>query len=304
MKFTRKEFLKTGALITSGVLLQGHKFFYPVQEKVSGFKLLRDNFGIYTERGGTIGWYVAKDSVAVIDSQFPETVKQFIAELQKKTTRKIDLFFNTHHHADHTGGNLYIKDFADKMIAHEQCVELQKKFYGSNPDAQQAYASTTFTDEWRQKIGKETVVAKYFGTAHTSGDVIIHFEKSNIAHVGDIVFNRTYPYIDANGGGSVASWIDTLEKVIKYYSKDTLFIFGHGAKNDLVSGSLNDVKAMKDLLSTLVDFVSKGMKNGKSKVEISLSTEIPGTEGWKERVAGMLRIDLEKVYDELNKNKL
>jgi glyoxylase-like metal-dependent hydrolase (beta-lactamase superfamily II) len=227
-----------------------------------------------------------------------------MAELQKKTDKRINLFFNTHHHSDHTGGNIYIKDFADKMIAHENCVALQKKSYGSNPNSQQVYADTTFTDEWRQKIGKETVVAKYFGPAHTGGDAVIHFEKANIAHAGDLVFNKTYPYIDANGGGSVASWITVLDMVSNYYSKDTLFIFGHGANNDLVTGSLDDVKAMNSLLSALIDFVSKEMKNGKNKLEISLSTDIPGTMGWKERVAGMLRITLEKVFDELNKNKL
>jgi hypothetical protein len=51
MKFTRKEFLKTGALITGGVLIQGHKFLYRAQEKVSGLKTIRDNIGIYIERG-------------------------------------------------------------------------------------------------------------------------------------------------------------------------------------------------------------------------------------------------------------
>lgn len=301
MKFTRKEFLKTGVLIAGGILIQGNKFFYSEPQKTVGFVTIRNNFGVYIERGGTIGWYAAKDEVVVIDSQFPETVNKFITELQKKTTRKIDLFFNTHHHSDHTAGNVYIKDFAKKMIAHENCIALQKKSYGSNSNTQQVYAGTTFTDEWKQKIGNETVVAKYFGPAHTGGDAVIHFEKANIAHAGDLVFNKTFPYIDANGGGSIASWIETLEKVVKYYSKDTLFIFGHGASNDLVTGSLSDVVAMKDLLLALVDFVSKGIKDGKNKVEISLSTDIPGTDGWKERVSGMLRINLEKVYDELNK---
>ena len=304
MKFTRKEFLKTGALITGGVLIQGHKFLYRAQEKVSGLKIIRDNVGIYIERGGTIGWYAGKDAVVVIDSQFPETAKNFIAELQKKTDKRINLFFNTHHHSDHTSGNIYIKDFADKMIAHEQCVELQKKSYGNDPTKLQIYADSIFKKEWREELGLETVSAKYFGPAHTGGDAVIHFEKANIAHVGDLVFNKTFPYIDANGGGSVASWITVLDKVSNYYSKDTLFIFGHGANNDLVTGSLDDVKAMNGLLSALIDFVSKEMKNGKNKLEISLSTDIPGTIGWKERVAGMLRITLEKVFDELNKNKL
>lgn len=301
MKFTRKEFLKAGAIITGGVLIQGHKFLFNSQEKVSGFKTIRENVGIYIERGGTIGWYAGEDAVVMIDSQYPDTAKNFITDLQKKTPRRIDRFFNTHHHGDHTSGNVFIKDFADKMIAHKQCIELQKKNYGNDPNKPQAYADLTFRKEWREELGVETVSAKYFGPAHTGGDAVIHFEKANIAHVGDLVFNKTFPYIDSNGGGSIVKWQGVVDSVAKYYSNDTLFICGHSASDDIIVATKSDLFSMRDYLSALVDFVSKEIKNGKTKEEIALAVAIPGFENLKERWNGARKMNLEKTYDELIK---
>lgn len=301
MKFTRKEFIKASSLIAGGLLLPGSNSFGGIFQKTTGnFKNLRDNLGIYTERGGTIGWYVSDDAVVVIDSQYPETAKNMLAGLQKKTPRKIDLLFNTHHHGDHTSGNIFLKDYAERIIAQENCKALQEKMYGSDSAKPQAYPNFTFKKEWNQEIGKETVSAKFFGAAHTGGDSVIHFQKTNVAHVGDLVFNRTYPVIDSNGGGSVEQWIKALERIINYYSKDTTFIFGHGASDEHVNGSMEDVIAMKNYLSALYEFVDKEMKRGKTKDQIASATEIPGFANLKERWVGARKMNLEKTFDELS----
>lgn len=301
MKFTRKEFLKASSLIAGGLLLPGSKNFGKMfQQSTGNFKNLRDNLGIYTERGGTIGWFISEDAFVVIDTQYPETAKNMLTGLQKKTSRKIDLLFNTHHHADHTSGNIYLKDFSERIIAQENCKALQEKSYGNDPTKPQAYPTATFKREWTQEIGKETVSAKFFGAAHTGGDSVVHFQKANVAHVGDLVFNRTYPFIDSNGGGSIANWPVVLERVINYYPKETTFIFGHGASDDLITGSLTDVIAMKDYISALVEFVSNEIKNGKNKEQVASANEIPGFGGLKERWAGARKMNLEKTFDELS----
>jgi hypothetical protein len=69
MKISRKQFLKSGALITGGILLSGHKYFLRNNEQPEGFKVIRDKIGIFSGRGGTMGWFVDKDSVIVVDSQ-------------------------------------------------------------------------------------------------------------------------------------------------------------------------------------------------------------------------------------------
>jgi cyclase len=302
MNLTRKEFLKASSLIAGGLLLPGtNNFGKMFQQSTGNFKNLRDNLGIYTERGGTIGWFISEDAFVVIDTQYPDTAKNMLTGLQKRTSRKIDLLFNTHHHGDHTSGNIYLKDFSERIIAQENCKALQEKAYGNDPAKPQAYPTATFKKEWTQEIGKETVSAKFFGAAHTGGDSVIHFQKANVAHVGDLVFNRTFPFIDSNGGGSVAAWPVVLERVINYYSKETTFIFGHGATDELATGSMTDVIAMKNYLSALVEFVSGEIKNGKTKEQIASANEIPGFADLKERWSGARKMNLEKTFDELSK---
>ena len=300
MNLTRKEFLKASSLLAGGLLLPGSKNFGRVfQQSTGNFKNLRDNIGIYTEKGGTIGWFLSQDAFVVIDTQYPDSAKNMLTGLQKKTSRNIDLLFNTHHHGDHTSGNIYLKDFAERIIAQENCKALQEKAYGGDPAKPQAYPTATFKKEWTQEIGKETVSAKFFGAAHTGGDSVVHFQNANVAHVGDLVFNRTYPFIDSNGGGAIVNWPKVLENIIKYYPKDTTFVFGHGATDEFVTGSMNDLVAMKNYLAALVEFVSGEIKAGKTKEQIASAAEIPGFGDLKERREGMRKMNLEKTFDEL-----
>lgn len=300
MKLTRKDFLKTGALFTGGLLLPGFKFFNPFQEQSYKFTTIRNNIGIFTERGGTIGWYASNDGLVVIDSQYPETAKNLLEGLKQRSPRKIDILFNTHHHGDHTAGNLFLKDYANKIVAHENCKALQEKNYGGNPEKPQVYPSAIFTSTWGEDIGKEKVVARYFGPAHTGGDSVVHFEKSNIAHMGDLVFNKTFPFIDPNGGGSIQQWAVTLEKILKYYDNDTKFIFGHSIADEFLIGSKKDVSNMRDYLTSLIEFVSGEIKKGRSKEEIAAAASIPGFEEMKERWQGARKMNLERAYDELS----
>ncbi|MBM4172674.1 MAG: MBL fold metallo-hydrolase [Ignavibacteria bacterium] len=301
MKLTRKQFLKSGALITGGLILPGFKFYNPFQEQTYQFTTIRNNIGIFTERGGTIGWYATNDALVVIDSQYPETAKNLVVGLKQKTSRKIDLLFNTHHHGDHTAGNLYLKDFANKIVAHENCKVFQEKAYGGNPEKPQAYPTATFSNSWSEDIGKDKVTARYFGAAHTGGDSVIHFENANIAHVGDLVFNQTYPFIDPNGGGAVKLWPEVLEKIAAHFDNDTTFIFGHSISNDLLIGKRQDLLAMKNYLNILVEFVEKEIKAGKTKEEIGAAAEIPGYADLKERWQGARKMNLDRTYDELIK---
>ena len=76
-------------------------------------------------------------------------------------------------------------------------------------------------------MGDEHISAYYFGTGHTNGDAMIHFENANIVHTGDLVFNRRYPFVDNSAGASVKHWPVTLEQAQKKFDKNTLFVFGH-----------------------------------------------------------------------------
>ena len=249
-----------------------------------------------------MGWYVANDSVIVIDSQFAESAEHFYEGLKTKTSRKIDFLINTHHHRDHTSGNYFLRRFTNKIVSTEKCRELQEKFNGNNPDNPQAYADITFADDWTLNIGNEKIYAKHFCPAHTGGDAVIHFEKTNVVHMGDLVFNKVYPVIDLPAGADLKGWIEFLEWGVKHFDKDTIYVFGHAQNTDMVVGSNKDLFAMRDYITALLDFVNKEMKAGKNRDDVVSASQIPGVTDVKEMWKGAMKRNLENAFDYLSAN--
>lgn len=258
---------------------------------------LRNNIGYFTERGGTIGWMVSKNGIVVIDTQFPDQSKHLIAEIKKQSDRKVDLLINTHHHGDHSAGNIAFKGIADMILSHKNSKKNQMRVAKERgQEANQLYPDTTFDKEWSKKIDDEKITLKYFGPAHTDGDAIIHFENSNVAHMGDLIFNRRFPFIDKSAGASIKNWIEVLEKTQKTYDKDTLFIFGHNGDGYDPVGGMPDIKAMQNYLQRLLEVVGAEIKAGKSQEDIMKLTTIKGAEEWKGDGIGR---SLSTAYQEL-----
>jgi glyoxylase-like metal-dependent hydrolase (beta-lactamase superfamily II) len=302
MSGSRRDFIKSSSLLLGAIL-------YPVMDllsftklfPLSGIRGIRPNIGVFTSQGGTIGWFVSEDALVVIDTQFPDSAKGFMDEIHKKTKRRIDILFNTHHHSDHTSGNYFLKDFADKIVAQENCPLLQRKFYGNGEnEKQQVYADTTFKTECEYSIGTEKLSAYHFGSAHTAADAFIHFQNSNVVHIGDLVFNKIYPYMDRPAGCFIEGSIKVLERVASLFDKDTIFIFGHAGSDENVTGSVDDVVAMKNYFSALLEFVNKGMKAGKSLEQIKSATHIPGFEFLTEQWKGAKDMSITAAYEELS----
>jgi len=300
MNISRKNFIKSSSVIIGGVLFGfNNSLAKLVFRNVPGFKELRDNIGIYTEKGGTIGWFISDDASAVIDTQFPDSAEHFMTGFQEKRSGNIDFLFNTHHHRDHTSGNIFLKKYADKIVAHENCPILQKKQNHGENEKQQVYADMTFKNQWQRDLGKESINVQYLGPAHTGGDVIIYFEKANIAHLGDLVFNGIYPVIDQAGGGSIKEWITVLEAAAEKYPDDTLYIFGHAANEDMVTGNKDNLIKMRDYMTALLDFANKQIADGKDIESLKKAEFIPGFEDRKEQREGIFAANLEAAYNEI-----
>ena len=93
-----------------------------------GFKItmLTKNTGIFTEKGGTILFVLGKDGIVVVDAQFPEQSQHLIDELKKKSEKPFNLLINTHHHGDHTSGNISFKGIVENVLAHENSLKTRK----------------------------------------------------------------------------------------------------------------------------------------------------------------------------------
>ncbi|OHE89547.1 MAG: MBL fold metallo-hydrolase [Verrucomicrobia bacterium RIFCSPLOWO2_12_FULL_64_8] len=267
---------------------------------ITEFKPLRRNTGIFTGRGGTIGWLAAPAAFVVVDTQFPDTAGICLAGLPDRAGRTLDAVINTHHHRDHTAGNPVFKPATKTIVAQANAPKLQfaaaEKAGGVDKEV---FADTTFDSVWRRDFGGEVVTAQYFGPAHTGGDAIVHFEKANVIHMGDLVFNRMYPVIDRPGGASVRGWITVLGEVHKNYPADAIYVFGHGNPKFGITGTRDDLGVMRDYFVALLGHVQRGITAGRSKAEIVALDNLPGFPDFHAPPPNRLQGNLGTAYDEL-----
>lgn len=267
---SRRAFLHSSALAVAATALDWRSLFAHTARvgDPDPLTLVRGTVGVFTGRGGTIGWHIDPSSVVVVDTQFPDTAKTCLDAVNGRTqSRAIDYLVNTHHHGDHTAGNGVFRASAKKIVAQANVPRLQReaaeRAVAAGGSAQpQVVADTTFDLTWRQDVGGEVLSLKYYGPAHTGGDAVVMFERANVVHMGDLVFNRRQPVIDPPGGSSVAGWVTVLEGVMKDHAADTIFIFGHAGANFPITGSRADLQVQRDFLVALLDFVRTEMKNG------------------------------------------
>jgi glyoxylase-like metal-dependent hydrolase (beta-lactamase superfamily II) len=295
----RRQFLATSTSAVIAAAFKDVPLFGRQGQLTTSFEDLRRGVGIFNGQGGTIGWLVNGDGILVIDSQNAAAAQACIDGIGQRSTRPIDVLVNTHHHGDHTGGNQVFRPVVGAIVAHENSASWQRQ---AAPDqGAGAYPDTTFTDEWRTTIGDETVVAKYYGAGHTSGDVTVTFERANVVHMGDLMFNRLHPFIDRPSGARILSWIETLEQVPGEHAADTIYIFGHGSPNASVTGNRSELAHLRDYFSAALELTRREMQAGKSKEEIT-STE--SLAGFEDHVSPFALLSLNGVlgvaYDELS----
>jgi len=282
----------------------------PSAPLVTEFRPLRRGVGIFTGRGGTIGWLSTKDALVVVDTQFPETAAICLAGLPGRGGRVLDAVINTHHHADHTGGNGIFKPATRTIVAQanvpklmaaaaERAAKAASNAGGGFDLSHQTYPDTTFTDVWRRDFGDEIVTARYFGPAHTSGDVVIHFEQANVVHVGDLGFNRLYPVIDRPAGATIRGWIARLEEVVKTYPADAIYLCGHGNPKFGVTVQRDELLVLRDYFSALLAHVQQGIAAGKAKSAIVALENFPGFDDFHAPLPNRLQGNLSVAYDEL-----
>lgn len=296
----RRKFLLNTALVGAGSMLPFNAFSTYFRRN---FNPLRRNVGVFTERGGTIGYLATGDALVAVDAQFPDSAANFIAGLKDMTFRPMDFLINTHHHGDHTAGNATFRNYTEHIVAHKNVPGYQMKAAesrGQEAVDAQVVADMTFSDSWKQTVGDEIIHVTHYGRAHTGGDSVTYFEKANIAHMGDLVFNRAYPYIDPGAGASIRNWVNVLRTVANELPSDTIYIFGHGNANYGITGSKGDVFRKSDFLEELLNYTQMGIDQDMSKEEIAAAEILPGFDDFDAPGWGLtLEFNLNTAYDEL-----
>ena len=279
----RRSFIRNTAL-TAGALafLNSKSLAAFLSDPAFKVKMLTDTIGVFTEKGGTILFMLNTEGTVVVDAQFPDSAQHLIDDIKTRTDKPYRLLINTHHHGDHTSGNIAFKGLVPHVLAHANSKTNQQTVaVKNNNEDKQLYPDQTYTDVWSEKIGKEEFSLHYFGAGHTNGDSVVQLKHANIIHMGDLVFNRRHPFVDRTAGANITSWIKVLEKTTSTFSKKTTYVCGHAGDGYDIVLKADDLHAFRDYLGNLIKYVNDALVAGKTKDEILKATTIPGSPEWK-----------------------
>jgi glyoxylase-like metal-dependent hydrolase (beta-lactamase superfamily II) len=257
--------------------------------------------------GGNIGVSVGDDGIVVVDDQFAPLAEKIQAALKGITDKPIRVVLNTHWHHDHTGGNapMFTASGAP-ILAHENVRKRllegmparkigDKSIDATPPAAREALPIITFQDRVSVHLNGDEIRARHYPSGHTDGDIMIHFTKSGVVHMGDDFVTYGFPFVDLASGGSVRGLVAALDKAVAELPPDVKVIPGHGKVT-----TLDEVKKLNETLKDCLKIVEAQVKKKRTLAQILQDRPLAK---YDELGKGMIKADtfVEMIYDELTK---
>jgi glyoxylase-like metal-dependent hydrolase (beta-lactamase superfamily II) len=250
--------------------------------------------------GGNIGLCTGPDGAFIIDDQFAPLTAKILKAIAKVTDKPVQFVINTHWHFDHSGGNENLGKEGAIIVSQENSRRRMQadQFLGSPQQKQTAYSSAglpkiTFAESMNFYYNDETIRVFHIADAHTDGDAIIYFEKSNVVHMGDVFVRYGLPFIDEPNGGNVNGMITTIDSVLKRINANTTIIPGHGQLS-----KKQDLEDYNKMLKTIRDRVKTQIDKGKTFDQI---VDSDPTKGFEKRGVDVKEF-VKVVYDSILKS--
>jgi len=265
---------------------------------------------------------IGDDGVLVVDTMMEENADAMVAEIKRIAPGKIIRWvINTHFHPDHTGGNVKVAaagrtivagNFAGQVaadspatiIAHENTLNRMSAPTGkqaSRPTA--AWPSDTFFDNEKDiYFNGEGIQIIHIPSAHTDGDVMVYFRKSDVIAAGDLFVTTTFPIVDMASGGNYKGSLDALNRMIDIcIPRDkeeggTFVVPGHGRLTDEA-----DVVDYRDNMTIVKDRFGDAIKKGQTLDQVKAARLARDYEGRYGAKTGFWTTDafVEAVYNSL-----
>jgi cyclase len=239
--------------------------------------------------GGNITVQIGDTGVLLVDTGLAPMSDKVIAAIRKLSSKPLQYIINTHFHADHTGGNVAIRqagvtitganvtgNLTDaragaQIVAHENVLNRMSAPTGKeSPTPPDAWPTETYvTGQKEVFFNEEPVIAMYQPAAHTDGDSIVFFRHSDVISTGDIFVTTSFPFIDIEHGGSIQGELDALNRIIdlavpKHEEEGGTYIVpGHGRICDEF-----DVVEYRDMVTIIRDRVQAAIKKGQTLEQV------------------------------------
>lgn len=218
--------MKLLKILSAVVMMLGSGYVYADRfaETIVSATPLDDNIYMVTGAGGNMAAVVGKEGLLLIDSQYAELAEKIQATLAALSPAPLTTLINTHMHGDHVGGNAALAANAN-IIAHKN---VRIRLNGNANFSPAGLPKTTIDSTTPLMHGDIELVLQPMPASHTDGDIVIWFPEHNIVHMGDLLFQGRFPFVDTNNGGNVLQYIENTRYIISRIDEHTKVIPGHG----------------------------------------------------------------------------
>lgn len=292
---------------------------------------IHSNFYLIAGGGGNIAVQIGQDGVVIVDTGFTSRADQVLAEIRKLTRQPIRYIINTNADPDHVGGNEKLSAAGQSIIptgglndiasaggravifAEENVLTRMSAPTGKQaPYPNGAWPTSSYSSALGEKqkdmyLNGEAIQVFAQPAAHTDGDSVVLFRRSDVLVVGDVLDTTRFPVIDITKGGGVQGVIDSLNRIITlavaptplvWQEGGTAVIPGHGRLCDKA-----DVVDYRDMVTIIRDVVQDMIKKGMTLEQIQKADP---TKGWRRRYGSdsgswTTAMFVEAVYKSLRK---
>ena len=258
----------------------------------------------------------------LVDTGTAQNVERVLASVRELTPRPVRYIINTHSHADHVGGNERIgasgvplsgRGVAQvgagnaapraEIIAHEETLNRMSAPAGSvAPFPVTAWPTATFSGSRKEFFyNGEGVQLVHIPSAHTDGDTLVFFRRSDVIATGDLYSTVSYPVIDGQRGGHINGVLDGLNQLLALViagektEGGTMLVPGHGRVSDEA-----DLVEYRDMVTIIRDRIQDMVKRGLTLAQVKAARPTMEYDGLYGNASGWTTDQfVEAVYNNL-----
>jgi glyoxylase-like metal-dependent hydrolase (beta-lactamase superfamily II) len=288
---------------------------------------VQGNVYLIATHSGNITLQMGPSGMLVVDTGTAELSNKLLATIRTASDKPLRYIINTDLHSEHTGGNEALARFGGaedvrnirntpgdlegqivKILAHDNVLQRMNNPPPGQPEIPfiSQPGDTYFGGSKDLFFNGESIQLLHQPAAHTDGDTMVYFRRSDVISAGDVYVTDSYPVIDLANGGSMQGVIDGLNRLLDlaipehHEEGGTYIIPGRGRISDEF-----DVLEYRDMVTIIRDRIRDMIQKGMTLDQVKAARPTRDYDPQYGATAGPWTTDMfvEAAYRSLNQRK-